>query len=117
MIFVLALRALLALQIKSASGELVPVGSFTDIEWITVPRELGTFGQQNAFRVFGGIAPGVSKEEALVSLEQAARDILPSNYTLDYAGESRQLRTEGNSLMTVLGVSLFIVYLSIGCSI
>jgi multidrug efflux pump len=35
---------------------------------------------------------------------------LPASYSVDYAGESRQLRKEGNTMLGVLGVALIIVY-------
>jgi len=104
-------EALLSLNIKSPSGELLPLSAVASLEWKTVPRQLGTFAQQNAFRIYGGIAPNSNKEAALSALENAAKEILPTGYSLDYAGESRQLRQEGNTLIMVLGVSLLIVFL------
>jgi len=104
-------ETILSLNIKSPSNELIPASAFTTLKWITVPRQLGTFGQQNSFRIYGGVLPGSTKVRALAALERAASDILPSSYHIDYAGESRQLRKEGNSLLNVMAVSLFIVYL------
>ena len=104
-------EALLDLYIKSPDGELISVSAVAEVNWQTQPRKLGTFGQQNAFRVYGGVLPGITKEQALSTLEAAAANILPRGYNIDYAGESRQLRKEGNTLMTVLAVSLLIVYL------
>src|SRR5690606_7136940 len=75
------------------------------------PRVLGKFQQKNSFRVYGGLIPGTTKEQGLSALEEAAREILPPGYTLDYAGESRQLRKQGNTLMGVLGMALVFVYL------
>jgi multidrug efflux pump len=102
---------ILDLNIKTPDGSLLPVSAFTEINYRTVPRALGSFGQQNSFRIYGGILPGVTKEQALISLEEAAKNILPANYNLDYAGESRQIRAEGNSLIMVMGISLMIVFL------
>ncbi|RHW76319.1 efflux RND transporter permease subunit [Colwellia sp. RSH04] len=104
-------EAILSLNIKLPSGELMPISAVADLTWKTVPRQLGTFAQQNAFRVYGAVAPGSNKEAALTALENAASDILPLGYTIDYAGESRQLRQEGNTLIMVLAVSLLIVFL------
>ena len=104
-------EAILSLDIKLPGGELLPVSAVADLKWKTVPRQLGTFAQQSSFRIYGGVAPGSNKEAALSAIEQAAKEILPSDYSLDYAGESRQLRTEGNTLVMVLGVSLVIVFL------
>ena len=67
------LGPLLDLKIKTPSGELVPVSTFTRIETSTAPRTLNRFQQRNAVRVFGGVKPGVTKEEGLRVLEDAAR--------------------------------------------
>lgn len=104
-------ESILSLTIKSASGELLPVSAVADLNWKTVPRQLGSFAQQNSFRIYGGVAPGSNKEAALSAIENAASEMLPAGYSIDYAGESRQLRKEGNTLVMVLGVSLLIVFL------
>ncbi len=104
-------EAILSLNIKLPTGELLPVSAVADLKWKTVPRQLGTFAQQASFRIYGGVAPGSNKEAALSALEQKATEILPAGYSIDYAGESRQLRKEGNTLIMVLGISLLIVFL------
>ena len=47
----------------------------------------------------------VSLDAALGFLEQEARAILPADATIDYAGESRQLRTEGSGFLTTFLLS------------
>jgi multidrug efflux pump len=74
---------------------------------------LGKFQQKNAFRVYGGLLPGMTKEQGLAALEAAAAEVLPNDYTIDYAGESRQLRQEGNTLIGVLGISLTFVFMAL----
>src|SRR5436309_2793265 len=64
---------LLDLKIKTPSGRLVPVSTFTHIESSTAPRTLNRFQQRNAVRIFGGVKPGVTKEEGLRVLENAAK--------------------------------------------
>jgi multidrug efflux pump len=100
---------LLDLKIKTPTGELVPVSTFTKIETAVAPRTLQRFQQRNALRVFGGVKPGVTKEEGLKVLETAAATV-PS-VTQDYAGESRQIRREGSSLTATLGFALILIYL------
>ena len=39
--------------------------------------------------------------------------MLPPGYDFDYAGESRQLREEGNTLVGVLGISLAFVFMAL----
>jgi multidrug efflux pump len=87
------------------------VSTFTHIETSTAPRTLNRFNQRNAVRIFGGVQPGVTKEEGLRILEDAARDAGIEGIVLDYAGESRQIRHEGGALMTTLAFSMVLIYL------
>jgi multidrug efflux pump len=102
---------LLDLKIKTPSGELVPVSTFTRIETYPAPRTLNRFQQVNAVRIFGGVQPGVTKDEGLRVLEQAALAAAPPGMTMDYAGESRQIRLEGTALTVTLGFALVLIYL------
>jgi multidrug efflux pump len=102
---------LLDLKIKTPAGDLVPVSAFTRIESSTAPRTLNRFQQRNAVRVFGGVQPGVTKEEGLRVLETAAAALAGNGVTIDYAGESRQIRREGSALVVTLGFALVLIYL------
>jgi multidrug efflux pump len=102
---------LLDLKIKTPSGELVPVSTFTRIESSTAPRALNRFQQRNAVRVFGGVKPGVTKEEGLRVLEAAAAAAGGPGIVLDHAGESRQIRHEGGALVVTLGFAVVLIYL------
>jgi multidrug efflux pump len=102
---------LLDLKIRTPEGDLVPVSTFTHIETDTAPRTLNRFQQRNAVRIFGGVQPGVTKEEGLRVLEEAVRAAGVDSVTIDYAGESRQIRHEGAALTTTLAFSIVLIYL------
>jgi len=57
------------------------------------------------------IPPGVSLDQALRYLEDQARQVLPRGFTLDYAGESRQLRTEGSKFLAIFLLSAILIFL------
>ncbi|MDJ0655190.1 MAG: efflux RND transporter permease subunit [Xanthomonadales bacterium] len=103
--------AMLNLNIRTSAGDLVPVRSIAAIEDRVAPRALTRFEQSNSFRIYGAAMPGSTKEQALSALERAAADILPASFNVDYAGESRQLRKEGNTMFGVLVISLVTVFL------
>jgi len=102
---------LLDLKIKTPEGRLVPVSTFTRIESSTAPRTLNRFQQRNAVRIFGGVNPGVTKEEGLRVLESAAAAVSGPGVILDHAGESRQIRREGGALTVTLGFAVVLIYL------
>jgi multidrug efflux pump len=77
----------------------------------TEPRDLKRFQQLNAVRIQGVIPPGVSLDKALRFLEDEAAKSLPKGFTVDYAGESRQLRTEGKKFLGTFLFSAILIYL------
>jgi multidrug efflux pump len=99
------------LYVTGPEGKLVPLSTFATLETTTQPRELKRFQQLNAVRIQGAIPPGVPLDSALSAMEEAAREILPDDFTLDYAGESRQLRVEGSKFLGTFLLSAILIYL------
>ncbi len=97
--------------VTGPAGRLVPLSTFASLETSTEPRELKRFQQLNAVRIQGVIPPPVSLDAALTFLETEARAILPQGFTIDYTGESRQLRTEGSKFLGTFLLSAILIYL------
>ena len=105
------LAPLLDLKIKTPDGRMVPVSTFAHIETNAAPRTLNRFQQRNSVRIYGGVNPGATKDEGLRVLEKAAAAAAVPGMTIDYAGESRQIRLEGSALTVTLGFSFVLIYL------
>jgi multidrug efflux pump len=99
------------MYITGSDDKLVPLSTFASLRTTTEPRELKKFQQLNAVRIQGVIPPPVPLEQALNFLETEARAILPQGFTIDYAGESRQLRTEGSKFLGTFLLSAVLIYL------
>lgn len=89
----------------------IQLGALAQIEHSTVPRSLKRFQQLNAVMLSGVTITTLDK--ALSMLEEAAVEILPSGYSLDYTGESRQLRLEGNKFLPAFGLAVVLIYLTL----
>jgi multidrug efflux pump len=89
----------------------VPLSTFATLKTTAEPRELKKFQQLNAVRIQGVIPPPVPLDQALGFLENEARKILPTGFTMDYAGESRQLRVEGSKFLGTFLLSAVLIYL------
>src|SRR6202045_2883256 len=87
------------IYVKGSSDKLVPLSTFATLNTTTQPRSLNKFQQLNAVRIQGVIPPNVPLDEALKLLEDTAKQVLPQGFTVDYAGESRQLRVEGSKFL------------------
>ncbi len=99
------------IYVTGTNGSLVPLSTFATLHTTTEPRELKRFQQLNAVRIQGVVPPGVSLDDALKFLEGEAARILPQGFTIDYAGESRQLRTEGGKFLGVFLLSAILIFL------
>jgi multidrug efflux pump len=99
------------IHVTGPGGKLVPLSTFATLRTSTEPRDLKRFQQLNAVRIQGVIPPPVSLDRALGFLETEAKAILPQGFTIDYAGESRQLRTEGSKFLGTFLLSAILIYL------
>ena len=99
------------IYVKGANDKLVPLSTFATLKTTTQPRSLNKFQQLNAVRIQGVIPPPVPLDKALTFLEDTAKQILPQGFTVDYAGESRQLRVEGSKFLPVFLLSGVLIYL------
>jgi len=99
------------IYVKGSNDQLVPLSTFASLKTTTEPRQLNKFQQLNAVRIQGVIPPPVPLDKALTFLEDEAKKILPQGFTVDYAGESRQLRVEGSKFLGTFLLSAILIYL------
>src|SRR5437016_4448851 len=99
------------IYVTGSGNKLVPLSTFATLKTTTEPRELKKFQQLNAVTIQGVIPPNVPLDKALSFLEDQAKTILPQGFTVDYSGESRQLRVEGSKFLGTFLLSAILIYL------
>ena len=99
------------IYVTGSDGKLVPLSTFATLKNTTEPRELKKFQQLNAVTIQAVIPPNVPLDKALGFLEDQAKAILPQGFTVDYSGESRQLRVEGSKFLGTFLLSAILIYL------
>jgi multidrug efflux pump len=78
-----------------------------------VPESINHFQQLNSATVSGVPMPGVSLGQALGLMKKLAQETLPTGYSIDYAGQSRQYVHESASLLLTFGLALVIIFLAL----
>lgn len=96
---------------RTRTGELIPLSTLVTLKESAQPQVLNRFQQLNSVAIIFAPRPGVTKGEALAVLEQAAKEVLPQGYSVDYAGESRQFKQEGTTMLVTLLFALIIIFL------
>ncbi len=96
---------------RTRDGQLIPLSTVITLKESTQPQSLKRFQQLNAVSITFAPRPGVSKGEALAILDEAAKEVLPQGYTIDYAGESRQFKQEGSAMLMTLALALIVIFL------
>lgn len=98
-------------SIRTGNGDLVPLSTLVTLEETVQPQQLKRFQQLNAVTISAVPRPDVTLGEAIAFLEDAAKEILPPGYSIDYAGQSRQYKQEGGGLVVTFFFALVIIYL------
>jgi multidrug efflux pump len=96
-------------HVTGPGGRLVPLSTVATVRESVVPRSLNRFQQLNAVKISGvAVRP---LDEVLRYMEDEAAKILPTGYVIDYTGESRQLRTEGQKFLPAFGLAIVLIFL------
>jgi multidrug efflux pump len=97
------------IHVTGPNGQLVALGTIATLKDSVTPRALNRFQQLNAVKISGVAMRPL--DEALRFLEDEAGKILPKGYTIDYTGESRQLRTEGDKFLPAFLLAIVLIFL------
>jgi multidrug efflux pump len=97
------------IYVGGPGARLISLDTIASLKDTVTPRTLNRFQQLNAVKISGvAIRP---LDQALGYLEGEASRMLPKGYTLDYTGESRQLRTEGNRFLPAFLLAVVLIFL------
>ncbi|HVF70598.1 MAG TPA: efflux RND transporter permease subunit [Chthoniobacterales bacterium] len=97
------------IYVTGPDDKLISLGTVANIRQTTVPRSLNRFQQLNAVTISG--MSSLPIDQALRLLEDEAAKILPKGYTIDYTGESRQLRVEGDKFLPAFALAVVLIFL------
>lgn len=98
-------------HIRIPGGEMIPLSTVVTMDEVVQPRMLMRFQQLNAATIQGVPLPGVALGDVLSFMEDTAAEVLPEGYSVDYAGQSRQFKSEGSALVVTFFFALVIIYL------
>ncbi|RVC57762.1 multidrug efflux protein, partial [Mesorhizobium sp. M4B.F.Ca.ET.088.02.2.1] len=97
--------------VRSASGDMVPLSAVVKISTNAAPAAIEQFNQLNSATISALPLPGVTTGDGLKAIEDIAKETLPETFFVDYAGQSRQEKEQGNTIMIAFAAAVLVIYL------
>ena len=98
-------------KVRSASGEMVPLGSLVDVTPSYGPDRVERYNSFFAADFNGGPAPGVSSGQAQAILEKLAAETLPRGISFEWTDLTYQEILAGNTMVIVFPLCVLLVFL------
>ena len=92
--------------------EMAPITQFVSLHKTYGPLNITRLNMFNSIDIQGSPAMGYSSGQALAAVERVAAETLPSGYTYEYSGLTREEQNTNSSMtLIILGLSLLFIYL------
>ena len=99
------------LFVRSETGEMVPLSAVVDITTNASPAAIEQFNQLNSATISALPLPGVTTGDGLATLEQIAQETMPQGFFIDYSGQSRLEKEQGNTILIAFIMAIIVIYL------
>jgi len=99
------------LKVRSAHGEMVPLGSVLTVKQSYGPDQVTHYNGYPSADINGSAAPGVSSGEAVAVMEQIAASTLPNGIGFEWTELTYQQKLAGNTAIFVFPLCVLLVFL------
>jgi HAE1 family hydrophobic/amphiphilic exporter-1 len=107
--------ALADIYVRSSTGALVPMSSFTTVERTVGPSSINHVGQLQAVTVSFNLAPGAALGDATAKIDKARQAIgLPSSIITAWGGDAAVFKSSQGSQAILIIAALLVIYVLLG---
>lgn len=104
---------ILNLKVRSASGDLVPLGSIIEIKESSGPDLIQRYNMYVSVPLQGNTPPGVSTGQSLSVMENLAASVLEPGQGFEWTEIALQERMTGNTALFVFALAIVFVFLAL----
>jgi hydrophobe/amphiphile efflux-1 (HAE1) family protein len=105
------LSDVLKIRVRNATGDMVPLGSFTTARDISGPYRVPRYNLYPAAEIDGAAAPGYSQGEAIAIMDKLAAETLPDGFASEWTTLAFQQIRAGNTAMFAFVLAVVFVFL------
>jgi hydrophobic/amphiphilic exporter-1 (mainly G- bacteria), HAE1 family len=105
------INAMQSIFIQSSTGAMVPLSAVAEIRSGVGPVSVAHYRQLPAVMISFNVAPGVSIGDAVATIEDISREVLPASVTGQFAGSAKSFQETLRSLPMLLLVTVLLIYI------
>lgn len=99
------------MYVRISDGSMAPLSQFVRLTKTNGPSDLTRFNLFNAIAINGTPAPGYSSGQAIKAIGETAQEVLPSSYSYEFGGLSREESKTTNNATLIFILCFVLVYL------
>ncbi|HEY0629408.1 MAG TPA: multidrug efflux RND transporter permease subunit [Sphingomicrobium sp.] len=99
------------LQVRSASGEMVPLSAVATFRYGSGPVQVTRYNNYPAAELQGQTPPGIASGDSLGAMEELAAKNLPPGFSFEWTGLAFQQQAAGNTAPLVFAVAVLCVFM------
>jgi len=105
------IRDIANLRARSATGQMVPIGSVATFDYTTGPHRVSRYNLYPAAELQGSTLPGFSTGEAIAAMERLAADTLASGFDFEWTELALQEKLAGDTAIIAFALAVVFVFL------
>src|SRR5882724_1210343 len=99
------------LKTRNATGDMVPIGSISNIKFVTGPDRVAHYNVYLASDINSQAAPGYSSGQASAAMERVLASALPNGYGYEWTELTFQQKSTANTAVFVFPLCVLLVFL------
>lgn len=104
-------KSLNSMYVRNSSGEMSPISQYLRLKRVYGSEILNRFNLFSAITITGAPATGYSSGQAIQAIREVAAEVLPTGYSYEFGGMSREESNTGNITTLVFVICVVFIYL------
>jgi HAE1 family hydrophobic/amphiphilic exporter-1 len=99
--------------VRSDSGAMIPLENLVTITQTTTPQVISHYNLFRSAEIDGSAAPGFSSGQAIATMEELSKKVLPQGFNYEWTGLSLEELASGRTTVILFGLGVLVVYLTL----
>ena len=100
-----------SLYVKNLQGQIIQLDNLVRVAESVSPSSVYTYNRYISATVSAGLSPGYTMGDGLNVMNAAAKEVLPKNFKVSYAGQSKDFMESSSSLLWIFLLSIVFIFL------